>query len=227
MGLYNNELETIELNKKRFWALAIVILFFGSIFATFGTTLVETSLFESKNANVIQINDREPLTYTYDEPQYGMSDSIKGSVYGQFEQHPALLDPGYADLGVLYGKVHDLSLLSLNSPGFGVMLEEPTPNDHDNDGISDLNDLDDDNDGIYDLLERFDGCFGTDPYDHDNDGVLDEFDWDDDNDGILEGPIDYETLESQGYDPRNVSTDRILDANIVHPWTNQPLGPVI
>ena len=98
MGLYNNELETIELNKKRFWALAIVILFFGSIFATFGTTLVETSLFESKNANVIQINDREPLTYTYDEPQYGMSDSIKGSVYGQFEQHPALLDPGYACL---------------------------------------------------------------------------------------------------------------------------------
>ena len=92
--IYNNELETIELNKKRFWALAIVILFFGSIFATFGTTLVETSLFESKNANVIQINDREPLTYTYEEPQYGMSDSIKGSVYGQFEQHPALLDPG-------------------------------------------------------------------------------------------------------------------------------------
>ena len=62
--------------------------------------MVETSLFESKNTSVIQINDREPLNYTYDEPQYGMSDSIKGSVYGQFEQHPALLDPGYADLGV-------------------------------------------------------------------------------------------------------------------------------
>ena len=225
MGIYNKELETIELNKKRFWALAIVILFFGSIFATFGTTLVETDLFKSKNTSVIEINDRTPLTQISEEPQYGMSDAIQGSVFGQFEQHPALLDPGYGDLGVLYGKVHDLSLLSLNAPGFGVMLEEPTPNDHDNDGISDLNDLDDDNDGIYDLLERFDGCYGTDPYDHDNDGILDEFDWDDDNDGILEGPIDYETLESQGYDPRNVSTDRILDANIIHPWTNQALGP--
>ena len=36
MGLYNNELEAIDLNKKRFWALAIVILFFGSIFAHLG-----------------------------------------------------------------------------------------------------------------------------------------------------------------------------------------------
>ena len=60
-----------------------------------------------------------------------------------------------------------------------------------------MNDLDDDNDGINDLIERFDGCYGTDPYDHDNDGIQDEFDWDDDNDGILEGPIDY----SQGQDP--------------------------
>ena len=225
MSLRNNELEMILLNKKRFWAAGIVLLFFGSIFATFGTALVEVNLFDTtNNAEVIEINDRIPLTHTTDEPMYGMSESTHGSVFGKV-QHPALLDPGYGDLGVLYGKVHDLSLLSLNAPGFGTMLEEPTPNDHDNDGISDLNDLDDDNDGIYDLLERFDGCFGTDPYDHDNDGILDEFDWDDDNDGILEGPIDYENLESLGLDPRNVSTDRILDANIIHPWTDLPLGP--
>ena len=75
------------------------------------------------------------------------------------------------------------------------MLEESGADDHDNDGIDDLNDLDDDNDGIYDLLERFDGCFGTDPYDHDNDGIQDHLDWDDDNDGILEGPIDYALLK--------------------------------
>jgi hypothetical protein len=224
MSLCNNKFEAIVLNKKRFWAVAIVLLFFGSIFATFGSALVEVDLFKSTNSNVIQINDRIPLSQTTEEPQNGMSDSTQGSTYAQI-QHPALLDPGYGDLGVLYGKVHDLSLLSLNAPGFGIMLEDPTPNDHDNDGISDLNDLDDDNDGIYDLLERFDGCYGTDPYDHDNDGVLDEFDWDDDNDGILEGPIDYETLESQGLDPRNVTTDRILDANIIHPWTEQALGP--
>ena len=102
--------------------------------------------------------------------------------------------------------------------------EETRAGDHDNDGINDLDDLDDDNDGIYDLLERFDGCYGTDPYDHDNDGILDVDDWDDDNDGILEGPIDYDALEAQGLDPRNVSTDRYLDASTVHPWTGAAVG---
>ena len=84
-------------------------------------------------------------------------------------------------------------------------MAEGRKEDHDNDGIN-ADDLDDDNDGISDL-ERFDGCFGTDPYDHDNDGLKDEFDFDDDNDGILEGPIDY----SQGTDPWNVSADRYVD----------------
>ena len=83
------------------------------------------------------------------------------------------------------------------------MVEETETEDHDNDGINDLDDLDDDNDGISDLIERFDGCYGTDPFDHDNDGIQDEFDFDDDNDGILEGPIDY----SQGTDPWNVTSD--------------------
>ena len=90
------------------------------------------------------------------------------------------------------------------------MAEETETEDHDNDGINDLDDLDDDNDGISDLIERFDGCFGTDPYDHDNDGLKDEFDFDDDNDGILEGPIDY----SQGTDPWNVSADRYVDPRL-------------
>ena len=113
MSLRNNELELILLNKKRFWAAGIVLLFFGSIFATFGTALVEVNLFDTmNNAEVIEINDRIPLTHTIDEPMYGMSESTHGSVFGQV-QHPALLDPGYGDLGVLYGKVHDLSLLSL------------------------------------------------------------------------------------------------------------------
>ena len=85
--------------------------------------------------------------------------------------------------------------------------------------------MDDDNDGIYDLLERFDGCYGTHPFDHDNDGILDADDWDDDNDGILEGPIDIDALEALGLDPRNVSTDRRLDENIIHPWTGQAVGP--
>ena len=98
MSLRNKELELILLNKKRFWAAGIVLLFFGSIFATFGTALVEVSLFNStNNSEVIEINDRIPLTQTTDEPMHWMSESTYGSVFGQV-QHPALLDPGYGDM---------------------------------------------------------------------------------------------------------------------------------
>ena len=138
--------------------------------------------------------------------------------------HEALANLMWSDPGVSSGIIVDLSVLEAAIPAYSTFLEETQAGDHDNDGIDDLNDLDDDNDGIYDLLERFDGCFGTDPYDHDNDGILDADDWDDDNDGILEGPIDYAALEAQGLDPRNVSTDRYLDPTTVHPWTGAAVG---
>jgi len=118
--------------------------------------------------------------------------------------HEALTNLMWSDPGISSGIITDLSVLESVIPAYSSFLEETQAGDHDNDGIDDLNDLDDDNDGIYDLLERFDGCYGTDPYDHDNDGVLDADDWDDDNDGILEGPIDFDALEAQGLDPRNV-----------------------
>jgi hypothetical protein len=138
--------------------------------------------------------------------------------------HEALANMMWSDPGISSGIIMDLSVLESVIPSYSTFLEETRAGDHDNDGIDDLADLDDDNDGIYDLLERFDGCYGTDPYDHDNDGVLDIDDWDDDNDGILEGPLDYAALEAQGLDPRNVSTDRYLDPNIVHPWTGDAVG---
>ena len=134
--------------------------------------------------------------------------------------HEALSNLMWADPGVSAGIIVDLSVLEAAIPSYSSFLEETRAGDHDNDGINDLDDLDDDNDGIYDLLERFDGCYGTDPYDHDNDGILDVDDWDDDNDGILEGPIDYDALEALGLDPRNVSTDRFLDPTIDHPDSN-------
>ena len=133
--------------------------------------------------------------------------------------HPAFNDPMYHDPLSVYGKVSDPSALALD-PSYGFLLEETDTEDHDNDGISDLNDLDDDNDGINDLIERFDGCYGTDPFDHDNDGIQDEFDWDDDNDGLLEGPIDW----SQGADPQNNTEDRYVIPTTVHPWTQTQVG---
>ena len=159
---------------------------------------------------------------------YQQLEQLGGSVQGgnqnslsmtsQF-QAAAYQDPFYNDPAALYGKISDPSALALD-PMYGFFLEETNTDDHDNDGIDDLNDLDDDNDGINDLIERFDGCFGTDPLDHDNDGVRDEFDWDDDNDGILEGPIDY----SQGNDPWNVTSDRHVEPTTIHPWTGQAVG---
>ena len=138
--------------------------------------------------------------------------------------HPSITDLMWADPGVMSGIITDLSAIEALAPMYAGLLEESSKDDHDNDGINDLADLDDDNDGIYDLLERFDGCYGTHPFDHDNDGILDADDWDDDNDGILEGPIDIDALEALGLDPRNVSTDRRLDENIIHPWTGQAVG---
>ena len=159
---------------------------------------------------------------------YQQLEQLGGSVQGGSQSPPSMMsqfqttayqDPFYNDPAALYGKVSDPSALAID-PMYGFFLEETNTDDHDNDGIDDLNDLDDDNDGINDLIERFDGCFGTDPLDHDNDGVRDEFDWDDDNDGILEGPIDY----SQGNDPWNVTSDRHVEPTTIHPWTGQAVG---
>ena len=179
---------------------------------------------------------------TYDEPERVVLLAPQEPAYGQTIDQSAwwgeptdassasrylqdrMMAGNFYDPGIQMGIITDLDLLAHQERIFGTMLEEPARGDHDNDGIDDLNDLDDDNDGIYDLIERFDGCYGTDPYDHDNDGILDHLDWDDDNDGILEGPLDYDALEALGYDPRNVTTHRFLDATIVHPWTNTPVG---
>ena len=159
---------------------------------------------------------------------YQQMNQAAGPVAGEGQNQPAasfdyaqvaFTDLMYNDPASIYGWVSDPAALALD-PGYGFFLEETKTEDHDNDGIDDLNDLDDDNDGIVDLIERFDGCYGTDPFDHDNDGILDEFDWDDDNDGILEGPIDY----SQGADPKNVSADRYVIPSTVHPWTGTPVG---
>ncbi|MCH1540817.1 MAG: hypothetical protein L7S56_05220, partial [Candidatus Poseidonia sp.] len=173
-----------------------------------------------------QLVDADPLSMSEaqstDQGGQGEWNGRMPSQYG-LQMHDALWDLTWSDSSTMYGQIEDISALSLD-PGYGLMLEESAADDHDNDGINDLDDLDDDNDGIYDLLERFDGCVETDPYDHDNDGIQDHLDWDDDNDGILEGPIDYDALEALGLDPRNVSMHRYVESSTIHPLTGQPVG---
>ncbi|DAC24532.1 MAG TPA: hypothetical protein D7H94_01560, partial [Candidatus Poseidoniales archaeon] len=165
--------------------------------------------------------DRTPIQSTYQGGNQPGGAPVPGALDQSRFNHPALSDPTWNDILAGTGKVGDISALQLRSEAYSFLLEETNLGDHDNDGIGDLDDLDDDNDGIYDLIERFDGCFGTDPLDHDNDGVVDEYDYDDDNDGILEGPIDY----TQGADPLNVSTDRYVEPSTIHPWTLTAVGP--
>ncbi|MDP6900110.1 MAG: hypothetical protein QGF94_04670 [Candidatus Thalassarchaeaceae archaeon] len=212
-------LENIGMWRKTSWSLIMVSMMILSTLAGMSvafTDASESDWNDSVKRTAVQTGDQ------YDQPYRETVN--RGDVASPFT-HPALMDPAYGDYGVMYGKVSDLSLLNLRADGWTLHLEERIGDDHDNDGIDDLNDLDDDNDGIYDLIERFDGCFGTGPLDHDNDGISDEDDWDDDNDGILEGPLDM----SQGADPLNVSTDRYVMPNSTHPWNGEliPIGYLV
>ena len=206
--------------KKTSWSLMMVTLMI------FSTTLAALQIGVEEEVQVIWDDSvQRTAVQTADQDDQPFRDREVYDSQPTSWSHPALYDVQYNDMGVMYGKVNDLSLLDLRASGWTLHLEERIGDDHDNDGIDDLNDLDDDNDGIYDLIERFDGCYGTGPLDHDNDGIPDELDWDDDNDGILEGPLDM----TQGADPLNVSTDRYVQPGTPHPWTGAtiPIGYLV
>ena len=184
--------QKIENRRKSTVSVGIVLIMITSTWLGLISTVSQDYEVESRlvDADPLSLSDVQST----DQGGQGEWDGRMPSHFG-LEMHDALWDLTWADSSTMYGQIEDLSALSLNS-GYGTLLEESSADDHDNDGINDLDDLDDDNDGIYDLLERFDGCIETDPYDHDNDGIQDHLDWDDDNDGILEGPIDYDALEA-------------------------------
>ena len=219
--LSNIQNETLQNRQKLSMSLTIVFLMLTS---TLLAVVQDFSADEPSEANGFQEGQRIGQSIAQSTAQSGQGEWTGFQDPWHETSHPSITDLMWADPGVMSGIITDLSAIEALAPMYAGLLEESAKDDHDNDGINDLNDLDDDNDGIYDLLERFDGCYGTHPFDHDNDGILDAEDWDDDNDGILEGPIDYVALEAEGLDPRNVSTDRYLDANIVHPWTGAAVG---
>ena len=219
--LSNVQNETLQNRQKLSMSLTIVFLMLTS---TLLAVVQDFSADERSEANGFQEGQRIGQSIAQSTAQSGQGEWTGFQDPWHETSHPSITDLMWADPGVMSGIITDLSAIEALAPMYAGLLEESAKDDHDNDGINDLNDLDDDNDGIYDLLERFDGCYGTHPFDHDNDGILDAEDWDDDNDGILEGPIDYAALEAEGLDPRNVSTDRYLDENIVHPWTGAAVG---
>ncbi|MCS5537618.1 MAG: hypothetical protein NZ770_05890, partial [Candidatus Poseidoniaceae archaeon] len=159
--------QKIENRRKTTVSVGIMLLMITS------TWLAVISDFSREVKVETNLVSADPLTMSEaqstDQGGQGGWNGGMSSQYG-LELHDALWDLAWADPGVMYGGINDHTVLSLDA-GYGLMLEESAKDDHDNDGINDLEDLDDDNDGIYDLLERFDGCVGTDPYDHDNDGI--------------------------------------------------------
>ena len=219
--LSNVQKETLQNRQKLSMSLTIVFLMLTS---TLLAVVQDFSAEEPTDTSGFQEGQRIGQSISQSTGQAGQGD-WNGDQDPWYEtSHPSITDLMWSDPGVMSGIITDLSAIEALAPSYSMFLEESNKDDHDNDGINDLADLDDDNDGIYDLLERFDGCYGTHPFDHDNDGIQDADDWDDDNDGILEGPLDIEALEALGLDPRNVSTDRRLDENIIHPWTGEPVG---
>ena len=90
-----------------------------------------------------------------------MAGGSQGQPAAEFSFYEArFTDPSYHDPATIYGQVSDPAALALD-PGYGFFLEETRTEDHDNDGIDDLNDLDDDNAGSSDSDET--DC-QTDPY---------------------------------------------------------------
>lgn len=217
--------ETAELHEKmqrlrrRASSLLMVALMATMTLATAATGVVADLGSQAQATNEAAAGEQTPL---------GQSTGQAGNVPTRDQLSPAgqagsdvwdNYDLTWSDPLAMIGKATDPSMMYAG--GVSLLLEENIRDDHDNDGINDLDDFDDDNDGVLDLIELFDGCYGTHPYDHDNDGVLDHLDWDDDNDGILEGPIDWNRGTG---DPLNVTSDRYVISTTVHPWTGTTVG---
>ena len=148
-------------------ALTAVMLVGIMLFSTQMYSFQDFETYDEKSSVVGDAQDREPFQQS-GQAEWPPSDiSQPTGVQQHFFNHPAFTDPSFHDQMSYYGKVSDPSALMMQ-PEYAFFLEETDADDHDNDGIGDLSDLDDDNDGINDLIEMFDGCFGTHPFDHDN-----------------------------------------------------------
>jgi len=113
------------------WMVALMLLMSISSSAAYAG-VGESELEEEAPGSV---GERTPIQTTDQNWRGNHANDGRGSMPGRIP-HPALLDPQYGDPAVMYGKVADESLLRLHGPGF--MLEETNTEDHDNDGINDL-----------------------------------------------------------------------------------------
>ena len=136
--------QKIENRRKTTVSVGIMLLMVTStwlaMISDYSTEIeVETSLV---SADPLTMSDAQST----DQGGQGGWNGGMSSQYG-LELHDALWDLAWSDPGVMYGGINDHSVLGLDA-GYGMMLEESAKDDHDNDGINDLDDLDDDNDAV-------------------------------------------------------------------------------
>ena len=110
--------------KKTSWSLMMVALMVFSTTIAFMGTNAE---FQQDWADSIQ----RTSVQTADQDDQPFRDRENHNSQPTPWSHPALLDPQYNDMGVMYGKVNDLSLLDLRASGWTLHLEERIGDDHD------------------------------------------------------------------------------------------------
>ena len=132
--------QKIENRRKSTVSVGIVFLMITSTWLGLISTVSQEFEVES------QLVDADPLSMSEaqstDQGGQGEWNGRMPSQYG-LQMHDALWDLTWSDSSTMYGQIEDISALSLD-PGYGLMLEESAADDHDNDGINDLDDLDDD-----------------------------------------------------------------------------------
>lgn len=149
--MLKNDLNQKILNRQKHTAavgFVLLMLFssLGVILTSMEAAPPETSIVQAPSVALVEAQSTE---------QGGQTSWDRGLDQLPLQDaHPALSDIMWSDPGVSFGIISDMDALLLGLPSYTTLLEESRLEDHDNDGIDDLADLDDDNDGIYDLLER-------------------------------------------------------------------------
>ena len=150
--LSKKHLETISHRQKLTMSLTIIILMLTS---TMLALVQDFSSEETAQTVTFREGEKIPLTAPVQSTDQGGQGSWNGAQdQWQLDNHPILSEIMWTDPGIASGIITDKSAIEALMPRFAPLLEESNKDDHDNDGVSDLYDLDDDNDGIYDLLER-------------------------------------------------------------------------
>ena len=156
-------LENRMKNQRRPNLFKSIMLVFLMVMSTTFATMIPSEWEDEEPKIDVEYRSMQSSPALQSMNQGGQGDYEGSTVFHSDDVHPALRDIMWSDVGVSSGIISDLSAVEALMASSNFLVEESNRNDHDNDGISDLYDLDDDNDGIYDLIERFDGCYGTDP----------------------------------------------------------------